>query len=70
MSDKGFDPLAKFDGVHLLDAYAYTEFDVGAPLQIRVGRQAINWGESLFIQGVNQLAPLDLIALRKAGTEI
>ena len=70
LSDKGFDPLAKFDGIHLLDAYGYTEFDVGAPLQIRVGRQAINWGESLFIQGVNQLAPLDVIALRKAGTEI
>ena len=71
LSDQDFDALAKFDGVYLLDAYGHTEFDLnGSPLQVRVGRQAINWGESLFVQGLNQLAPLDLIALRKAGTEI
>ncbi|MBK6908135.1 MAG: DUF1302 domain-containing protein [Rhodocyclaceae bacterium] len=71
LSDSGLAPLAKFDGLYLLDAYAYTSFDLGElPLQVRAGRQAVNWGESVFIQGLNQLTPLDLIALRKAGTEI
>ena len=71
LSDAGFDPLAKFDGLYLLDAYAYSSFDMaGNPLQVRLGRQAVNWGESLFVQGLNQLTPLDIIALRRAGTEI
>jgi Protein of unknown function (DUF1302) len=70
-SDENFAPLNRFDGLYLLDAYAYTSFDLGdSPMQVRVGRQAVNWGESVFIQGVNQLAPLDISALRRAGTEI
>ncbi len=71
LSDQDWDPLNRFDGTYLLDAYVYTGFDVGnMPAQVRVGRQAVNWGESVFYQGVNQLAPLDTTALRRAGTEI
>ena len=71
LSDENFSPLNRFDGLYLLDAYVYTGFDVGSsPMQVRLGRQAVNWGESVFIQGVNQLAPLDISALRRAGTEI
>ena len=71
LSDENFSPLNRFDGTYLLDAYVYTGFDVGnMPTQVRFGRQAVNWGESVFIQGVNQLAPLDVSALRRAGTEI
>ena len=71
LNDSGFNTLNRFDGVYLLDAYAWTSFDIGnLPLQIRAGRQAINWGESLFIQGINQISPLDVTALRQAGTEI
>ena len=71
LSDEQFDPLNRFDGLYLLDAYVYTGFDLGTmPAQVRVGRQAVNWGESIFIQGVNQLAPLDIPSLRRAGTEI
>lgn len=71
LNDENFSPLNRFDGLYLLDAYVYTGFDVGSsPMQVRVGRQAVNWGESVFIQGVNQLAPLDVSALRRAGTEI
>ncbi len=71
LNDQGFAPLNRFDGLYLLDAYAWTSFDIGnLPLQIRAGRQAINWGESIFIQGINQISPLDVTALRQAGTEI
>lgn len=71
LSDNGFDPLARFSGAEILDAYAYTGFEAaGQSGQLRVGRQVINWGESLFIQGVNQVNPIDLSALRKPGTEI
>lgn len=71
LSDSGFEPLAKFDGIYLLDAYVYDTFDVGGhDLQVRVGNQVVNWGESLFIQGLNQLNPLDVPALRRPGTEV
>ena len=71
LSDAGFDPLQKFSGVQVMDAYVYNSFDVsGSPMQVRLGSQVINWGESLFIQGLNQIAPIDLSALRKPGVEL
>lgn len=71
LSDDGFSDAQKFEGLQLLDAYAYNSFDVAdRPLQVRLGRQVINWGESLFFQGVNQINPLDVPALRRPGAEI
>jgi hypothetical protein len=71
LSDEGASKLAKFDGSYLMDAYAFVNTEVaGMPLQVRGGRQAINWGESIFFQGVNQISPLDIGSLRRAGTEI
>jgi hypothetical protein len=62
----------RFTGFKLLDAYAYTQFNVSeTPVQLRLGNQVINWGESLFLQGINVTSPIDLPALRRgAGTEI
>jgi len=71
LSDAGFDRLGQFSGAALLDAYLYTELNAGSlPLQVRLGNQVINWGESLFIQGINQINPVDLTTLRKPGTEL
>ncbi len=71
LSDSGFDNLQKFSGIALLDAYVYNSYEVdGKPLQVRLGNQVINWGESLFIQGINVVNPIDLSALRKPGAEI
>ncbi len=71
LSDDGFAHLSKFSGVSILDAYLYNTFDVkGYPLQLRLGNQVINWGESLFVQGINQINPIDLNALRKPGVEV
>ena len=64
--------LQKFDGIYLLDAYVYNTWKTegGSSLNLRVGRQALNWGESLFIQGINQISPLDIPAFRRPGTEV
>jgi hypothetical protein len=63
--------MNKYDGIELLDAYVYNTFEIGdRPLQLRLGRQVVNWGESLFIQGINQLNPIDVPALHRPGTEI
>ena len=71
LSDEGFDSLGRFSGAEILDAYVYTGFEFGGKSgQVRLGKQVINWGESLFIQGINQVNPIDLSALRKPGTEI
>jgi hypothetical protein len=71
LSDDGFEDLQKFSGVYLLDAYAYGGFEIGdSDLQLRLGRQVVNWGESVFIQGVNQSNPVDVTSLRRPGTEI
>jgi len=71
LSDDGYDKLLKFQGVHLLDAYVYDSFDVGGrDLQLRLGKQVINWGESVFIQGVNQINPIDVPAARRPGAEV
>lgn len=58
--------------VSLLDAFVYGNFDVGdLPLNVRAGKQVVNWGESLAIPGgINQFLPVDLSALRTPGAEI
>lgn len=56
----------------LLDAFAYGNFIVAdTPLTVRLGRQAVNWGESLFIPGgVSAYLPLDVSALVRPGVEL
>jgi hypothetical protein len=71
LSDDHFEAEQKFDGVYLLDAYIYGSLDVGgSDVQLRLGNQVINWGESLFIPGVNQFNPIDVPAARRAGAEV
>ncbi|HEX7775139.1 MAG TPA: DUF1302 domain-containing protein [Parvibaculum sp.] len=56
----------------LLDAFVYGNFDLGElPLNVRFGKQVVNWGESLVIPGgINQFLSVDLSALRTPGSEI
>lgn len=71
LSDDGFERLNRFKGTYLLDAYVYDTFQVADnPLQLRVGNQVVNWGESLFIQGINQINPIDVPSFRKPGTQV
>ncbi|MGB5949414.1 MAG: DUF1302 domain-containing protein [Parvibaculum sp.] len=59
-------------GVKVLDAFVYTNFDVGSsPVSLRVGKQVVNWGESLFIQGgISSYLPFDVSAVRTPGAEL
>jgi hypothetical protein len=71
LSDEGFEREQKFANAMLLDAYAYGSFDFyDTNLQLRLGNQVVNWGESIFIQGVNQINPIDVPAARRPGTEL
>ncbi len=58
--------------LRLLDAYAFARPSVfGHPVDVRIGAQALNWGESTFIQfGINSINPLDVTALRTPGSEL
>lgn len=58
--------------VDLLDAFVYANYDIdGHYTTIRVGKQVLNWGESLFIQGgINQFQALDVTAIRTPGSEL
>ncbi|WP_412970814.1 DUF1302 domain-containing protein [Glaciecola sp. MF2-115] len=72
LNDDNFADFAKFSGIELMDAYFYTNFDIGdAPVEFRLGRQVISWGESTFIQGgLNSTNPFDVNALRRPGAEL
>lgn len=56
----------------LLDAYVKSTWEPAQkPVDIRVGRQVLNWGESTFIgNGVNVINTYDLTKLRGAGAEV
>ena len=60
---------SRFD---MLDAYVWHNFRVGgAPVNLRLGRQVINWGESTFIpNGINVVNPVDVSMLRQPGSEL
>jgi hypothetical protein len=72
LNDSDFADFAKFSGIELMDAYFYTSFDIAqAPIEFRLGRQVISWGESTFIQGgLNSTNPFDVNALRRPGAEL
>ncbi len=56
----------------LLDAFFYTKVSMGsANAELRLGRQAVSWGESTFIQnGINVINHFDVAALRVPGSEL
>ena len=72
LSDESFNDYAKFSGAEILDAYVYGNFELGEkPLDVRLGRQVVNWGESTFIQGgINVINPVDVSAIRRPGAEL
>lgn len=56
----------------VLDAFAYGKWDVdGHATTLRIGKQALNWGESLLIPGgVNAFQAFDVNALQQPGSEL
>ena len=63
LGGKALDSIGK--NIGLLDHYLNAQFHVGGvPVQLRLGDQVINWGESSFLRfGVDTINPLDLVAL-------
>ncbi|MBK7170911.1 MAG: DUF1302 domain-containing protein [Gammaproteobacteria bacterium] len=56
----------------ILDAYVYGSFDIGERLlDLRLGRQVINWGEATFFPGINGMQNrFDGGAANVPGTEV
>jgi len=56
----------------LLDGYVSANFTpMEMPLNIKIGEQVINWGESTFIpNGLNVINPIDVSRLRSPGAEL
>ncbi len=57
-------------GADLQDAYLTANFSVAdVPVQLRLGNQVINWGESNFLRfGIDVINPIDLAALAQPTT--
>ena len=72
LDDSDFNDLSKAQGATLLDAFVYGEFELGdMPLDVRLGKQVVSWGESTFIRGgINAINPVDVSAFRRPGAEI
>jgi hypothetical protein len=71
ISESGKDLAGSY--LRLLDAFVYGRWDVGGHLlDVRAGRQVVNWGESTFIQGGINAAinHFDVSALRVPGSEL
>ena len=70
MTDRGLGDVGR--NYELLDAFVSADYSLGGlPLNLRVGKQVINWGESTFIQnGLNAFNPIDVAAIRRPGSEI
>ncbi len=56
----------------LLDAFLSGHYTPGGKsLNVRVGNQVVNWGESTFLQnGINAINPIDVAKLRVPGSEL
>ncbi|RUO29663.1 DUF1302 domain-containing protein [Aliidiomarina soli] len=72
LNTNAFDDYSAGSGLNLLDAFFYTGFDLGQmPVDLRIGRQVLSWGESTFIQnGINSINPADVNAVRRPGAEV
>jgi hypothetical protein len=59
-------------GLKLLDAFVYGNYTVaGQALNVRLGNQVVNWGESLIFQGgINSFLPIDVSAIRTPGSQL
>ncbi len=58
--------------IDLLDFYVSGDFNVGSlPLNVRIGKQVVNWGEATFIlNGISSWNPFDVNAFRRPGAEV
>ncbi|EKT4502762.1 MULTISPECIES: DUF1302 domain-containing protein [Pseudomonas] len=71
LEDSGVARLAHYKGFEALDSYVWSKFTlVEHATEARLGRQTIPFGGSLFFQGLNQVNPMNISALRKPGVDL
>lgn len=71
LDDSDFSALSQFSGVALLDAYLFGDGQIGGKdYSFKLGNQVINWGESVFVPGINQFGTVDLVAARRPGAQV
>lgn len=72
IDDKNRKSGAQSSGYELLDAFAYHNYLIGdLPGSVRLGKQVVSWGESVFIgNSINAINPVDAAAFRRPGAEI
>ena len=60
------------NSLQVLDAYVYGEFELDeTPIEVRVGKQVINWGEGLFfLNGISVQNPLDFNKALTPGSDL
>jgi len=58
--------------IDVLDAFVYGNWDIdGHFTTVRFGKQVLNWGESMFIQGgINSFQAVDVTRIRTPGAEL
>jgi hypothetical protein len=66
------DGKANASGAEVLDAYVWGDYWFGnTPLNLRIGKQVVSWGESTFIfNGINVINPVDIGSIRAPGAEL
>nr|WP_166363549.1 DUF1302 domain-containing protein [Pseudomonas akapageensis] len=72
ISDEGRDMSARSSGAEFLDAFIAQKYSIADRSgDVRLGKQVVSWGESLFIgNSINSINPLDVAALRRPGAEL
>ncbi len=71
LDDSGYLGAAKFHGVDIYDAFFFGHYKVGeARFTLRLGRQALDWGESLLYPGMNTFNPYDVAWLTTTGAVV
>jgi len=72
LDDTGYASLSRFSGVAFNNAYLFNTFDTfdDKPLTIKLGDQVVNWGESLFIPGINQFGAFNYGATHDPGATV
>ncbi len=72
LSDRGFAREARFDGAEFRDAYVYGNLEPTAQSRVdmRLGRQVLNWGSAQFIAGgiSSGINPVDLASQLRPGS--
>ena len=72
ISDDGRVMSSRSSGTQLLDAFVAQRYEIAErPGEVRLGKQVVSWGESLFIgNSINAINPLDVSALLRPGSEL